>query len=120
MAAEIGDRQVLGWTALVLAAMPGLWLWTLLAGRVRRWLSASVAAQRTYQSQREQPERRPASQLRPVLPVKSGGVSARVIRTRVLLAPARATATFAGPAHRRAVAGEPESMAKEPAAHHQH
>ena len=95
---------MVGWTLLILASLPVLCLWTLLARRARGCLHASSPAERPHQQERQKPERRPSPDVLPVLMVKSRGVSPREARRRVTLATAGAATALAGPVHHRALA----------------
>jgi hypothetical protein len=115
-----GDQYVLGWTLLVLAGMPGLWLWTLVARRARRRHPTPPVPKRSEQPERSQSEGRAAAEVAPVFPVQRGRITVRIFRARVPLGPSRATPSLAAPAHRRAVAREAESVAEDAAAEHHH
>jgi hypothetical protein len=105
---------VLGWTALILFSLPALWTWTLVARRLR----AASPGKRAEQAKREDTQRRAPAQICPVLPVETGGIPLGVLRARIKLRSARATTALAAPAHRRALAPEPQSVSEEPAAPH--
>jgi hypothetical protein len=82
-------------------------------------MPTTALAEGSKEPQREQPEERSTPpEVLAVLTVEPAGVAARILRTRVALGPARATAALALPAHRGAFAREPKAMAEQTAAHH--
>lgn len=102
------------WTVLIIAGLPGLWLWTTLArGRL-----GTPPAQRPQQTQRKQSKRSAPAKLLPILAVERRDVALSVGRRPVPLAPAGATSALTVPVHDRSLAREPVAVAEKPATNH--
>jgi hypothetical protein len=76
-------------------------------------------ARRPQEAEGQQPDERGAApEVVSILPVERAGVAESVLRGRITLLPAGATAALAAPVHGLAVAREAEAVAEKPAAKH--